>query len=219
MKCFRFLSFVAFIFLFLTGMFNANAQTQSFLLPFPGSTSPTGPCMMINFSDNANPVITELPSLPFSYLGQNGDPHDENQLMNTGPTNPNSNYEYLFEEVYLGQHPKYAQSVVHDKHGNLLFFILDNNIYNRRGKAFLDDMASPQGLLNGDYSFAGSNVISGGSQINTYDFNRFNTGVLLNNISLDPEIVIFPLNSRADCYTYGVLFSVYDYDANSSVRS
>ena len=115
-------------------------QTQSMLLPVPGAISPTDPCTMINFSDNANPVITELPSHPF-YINngtQQGDPHDENQLMNTGPTNPNSNYEYLFEEVYLGQHPKYAQSVVHDKHGNLLFFIVDNNIYNRYGVAMID---------------------------------------------------------------------------------
>ena len=183
------------------------AQTQSMQLPIPSENS-----SVINFTDPANPVLVNLPATQFN-VGQNGpigNPHIETNLRDAYPP---------INEFYLGQHPMFCQSVVHDAEGNLLFFILDNNIYNRRGVAFLDDMASPQGLLNGDYSFAGSNVISGGSQINTYDFNRFNTGVLLNNISLDPEIVIFPLNSRADCYTYGVLFSVYDYDANSSVRS
>lgn len=138
MKHFRFRSFVALAFLLWAGLFNANAQTQSFLLPVPGATSSTGPCTVINFSDNANPVVAELPFYTFTLSGQPGDPHNEDQLHDAGPAIQNNGYEYRFEEVYLGQHPMFAQTVVHDADGNLLFFIVDNNIYNRYGEAMID---------------------------------------------------------------------------------
>ncbi|MDX9931680.1 MAG: hypothetical protein RB294_03785 [Bacteroidales bacterium] len=136
MKHFRFRSFVALAFLLWSGLFKANAQTQSFLLPVPGATTSTGPCTMINFSDNANPVVTELPSNTFTLSGQPGDPHSEYDLH--AQSFDSQNGEYRFDEVYLGQHPMYAQNIVHDADGNLLFFIVDNNIYNRYGEAMID---------------------------------------------------------------------------------
>ncbi len=111
-------------------------QTQSMLLPVPGATSPTGPCVNINFSDNISPVITSLPYHPFYYGLGYGDPHNETQLIQTQAANYGG--VYLFDEIYLGQHPMYAQNIVHDADGNLLFFIVDNNIYNRYGEAMID---------------------------------------------------------------------------------
>jgi len=107
------------------------SQNQSILLPFSGDTySPTG-SKMLNFANTLNPVVESLPKHPFScwyddiYYPE-GNPHNEDHLANADP---------LMIEKYLGQHPMYAQSVVHDKDGNLLFFIVDNNIYNRYGEA------------------------------------------------------------------------------------
>ena len=132
MKNIRITVFIVFAILFLSGQYNANAQTQSWLLPIPGSTSPTGPCKMINFSDYTNPVITDLPSHSFTLPGPiSGNPHDEDHL--NAAINP-STQAYLMDEKYLGQHPMFAQTVVHDEQGNLLFFIVDNNIYNRYGE-------------------------------------------------------------------------------------
>jgi len=86
---------------------------------------------MLNFANTLNPVVESLPKHPFScwyddiYYPE-GNPHNEDHLANADP---------LMIEKYLGLHPMYAQSVVHDKDGNLLFFIVDNNIYNRYGEA------------------------------------------------------------------------------------
>jgi len=137
MNDFRLRGLVALAIILLTGLFNANAQTQSLLLPVPGATSPTGPCTMINFSDNANPVVTDFPSHRFYLSQEEGNPHEEVDLHNSEPDDW-ANGLYRFDEVYLGQHPMFAQTVVHDADGNLLFFIVDNNIYNRYGEAMID---------------------------------------------------------------------------------
>lgn len=115
--------------LFITIQTTVNAQNQSMFLPFSGDTYPSTGSKMINFTNNS---ITTLPRHAFSYQGNTGDPHNEIDLQALG-TNPNN---FLFNEEYLGQHPMFAQSVVHDNDGNLLFFIVDNNIYNRHGVAF-----------------------------------------------------------------------------------
>ena len=102
--------------------FIGNAQTQSMQLPIPSENS-----AVINFTDPANPVLLNLPATQFN-VGQNGpigDPHNEYDLEYAFPP--------MFEQ-YLGQHPMFAQTVVHDEQGNLLFFIVDNNIYNRYGE-------------------------------------------------------------------------------------
>ncbi|MCK9613854.1 MAG: hypothetical protein PHR81_08630 [Bacteroidales bacterium] len=130
MKTIRTLSvFLAVIFA-LTAAIQSKAQNQSMLFPVPGTYS-TGStdydgCKVINFSNSGNSVITDLPRHPFTAFGLTGRPHDEDHLKFASPS---------INEKYLGQHPMYAQQVVHDKEGNLLFFIVDNNIYNRYGEA------------------------------------------------------------------------------------
>ena len=104
----------------------ANAQNQSIILPIPGSNSSNiyDGCKTINFSNLSAPTILDLPKHTF-YVGANlGRPHNENDLQNAAPS---------MDEKYLSQHPMFAQAVVHDADGNLLFFIVDNNIYNRYG--------------------------------------------------------------------------------------
>ncbi len=103
------------------------AQTQSQQLPIPSENA-----SVINFTDPAAPAITNLPAHDFYVDGDPnnpGDPHNENHLVHSDP---------VFIERYLGQHPMYGQTIIHDAEGNLLFFIVDNNIYNRYGVAMID---------------------------------------------------------------------------------
>ncbi len=106
------------------------AQNQSMMLPFSGINSNATQFegnKIINFQVPNNSSMMELPKHLFSSGATNpADPHNENHLASADP---------LMIEKYLGQHPMFAQQVVHDKGGNLLFFIVDNDIYNRYGKA------------------------------------------------------------------------------------
>jgi len=134
----RFLHLVLLAAMMVANQHFSFGQTQSMLLPVPGATSPTGPCVNINFSNSSSPVITSLPYFTFDLpSGGSGDPHSEYDLH--AQSFDSQNGEYRFDEVYLGQHPMFCQSVVHDTEGNLLFFIVDNNIYNRYGEAMIDD--------------------------------------------------------------------------------
>ena len=112
---------------FISIFYADYAQTQSMQLPIPSENA-----SVINFTDPANPVLTNLPVFPFNVGGQfghPGNPHNEDNLRDAYPP---------INEFYLGQHPMFCQSVVHDAEGNLLFFIVDNNIYNRYGEAMID---------------------------------------------------------------------------------
>ena len=103
------------------------AQTQIMQLPIPSENA-----SVINFTAPANPVLTNLPVFPFNVgdqFGPPGNPHNEDNLRDAYPS---------INEYYLGQHPMYGQTVVNDADGNLLFFIVDNNIYNRYGVAMID---------------------------------------------------------------------------------
>ena len=126
MKNHRIMQQTAFMILFLTIQFKIMAQNQSMLLPIPGNNNST----LINFVNPENPVISCLPSHLFYHdnLPTPIDPHNEQQLEYDDVKN-------AMNTMYLGQHPMYAQTVVHDKEGNLLFFIVDNNIYNQDGEA------------------------------------------------------------------------------------
>ena len=90
------------------------AQSQSMLLPVPANAQ------IINFTEANNPVITTLPFHEFTYNNgtPNGNPHIEGNLENS---------DIYMDEEYLGQHPMFAQNIVHDANGKLLFFIVDNN--------------------------------------------------------------------------------------------
>ncbi len=140
MKSFKKLWCVFFAIFFLKctipcGLF---AQNQAMLLPFSGDTDPSTGTKMLNFINPSSTIVTTLPKHNFYYGSIPGNPHDEIHLQATN-TGTSTDPHYIMDDVYVGQHPMFAQQVVHDKNGNLLFFIVDNNIYNKKGEAFLED--------------------------------------------------------------------------------
>jgi len=173
----------------------AFAQNQSMLLPVPaGSSTSINGSKVINFVNPTNSVITPLPFFSFNYGNNAGDPHNEQQLLTVSS---------LMNEKYLGQHPMFAQNIVHDKDGKLLFFIVDNNIYNRYGEAFLKYLPDyPEEPINNDiFSYLHDGIMYD-NWIDGSNFNRFNVNT--SNISIDPEIVIFPI--YGECYKYGLVY-------------
>ncbi len=106
----------------------SQSDKQSKLLPVSSSE-------VINFHDLTAPII-QLPYDPFL----NNPLHDETDIINAicflpgvnSDNNPND------EMYYVGQHPVYCQAIVHDRNGNILFQIVDNNIYNRFGESFIN---------------------------------------------------------------------------------
>ena len=200
-----------------TFQYGLHAQNQSMLLPFSGDTYPTATgSKMINFTNSSNPVVTTLPKHPFDYGIDPGNPHDEDQLRAATIPNPYNPgvvpYYYRMNKEYLGQHPMFAQQVVHDKDGNLLFFIVDNNIYNKYGKAFkIDPSQSDETAM---YYY-----LHGDEQI-APNYNRF--GFSEPGASLDPEIVVFPiykeeLGAAPACYKYGIIYTTFTRTAATSV--
>ena len=183
-----------------------SAQNQSIILPIPGDIepNPTG-SKSINFVDPANPVITELPAHSF-FIAQDipGNPHKEADLYIVSS---------LMNEKYLGQHPMFAQNIVHDKDGNLLFFIVDNNIYNRYGEAFVKYLPDyPEEPINNDiFSYLHDGIMYDNWIDGSY-YNRFNVNTT--HISIDPEIVIFPI--YGECYKYGLVYFLFYNNAPDS---
>ncbi|NLY23223.1 MAG: hypothetical protein GX048_07935 [Bacteroidales bacterium] len=156
------------------------------LLPVPGiystSTNDYEGCKIINFINPGNPVIYELPKHTFYVEGIKGRPHVEYDLEHADPS---------MDEKYLGQHPMFAQNVVHDKDGNLLFFIVDNNIYNRYGEAFVKYLPDYEDEpMYGTFSYLHDGIMYDNWIDGSY-YNRFNVNTT--HISIDPEIVIFPI--------------------------
>ena len=172
------LKYISLIALLLMPVGILIAQSQSMLLPLPANSQ------IINFTEVDNPVITTLPFHDFTYNNgtPNGNPHNEGHLENS---------DISINEKYLGQHPMYAQTVVHDKEGNLLFFIVDNNIYNQDGEAFpkLDETGVPYGYNMVSYLYDGE-VEGNTDWVDGSTYNRFTMG---GSLSIDPEIVVFPI--------------------------
>ncbi|MDX9931682.1 MAG: T9SS type A sorting domain-containing protein [Bacteroidales bacterium] len=178
------------------------AQTQSMQLPIPSENA-----AVINFTDPANPVLVNLPATQFN-VGQNGpigNPHIETNLRDAYPP---------INEFYLGQHPMFCQSVVNDADGNLLFFIVDNNIYNRFGEAFKDENDDPVYMIGGAFTVNSplfDNVVNG-EIIQNYRYSIQEENIEQEAV-LDPEICIFPLQN--ECYQYGLVCSAYAYGEQS----
>ncbi len=110
---------IVFLIIFII-QYKLKSQNQSMLLPVPSESS-----SVINFINPLSPEISILPMWDSYRYGnplQHIDPHSEEDLEIAIPS---------MNEKYLGQHPMFAQNIVHDKDGNLLFFIVDNNIYNK----------------------------------------------------------------------------------------
>jgi hypothetical protein len=192
------------------------AKGQSLLLPVPGSATYNGPTGYIDFTDPNNPLFVGFPSHYFENIFNPtfpGDPHSEEDLANSSEP---------MDEKYLGQHPMYAQTVVHDADGEIVFFIIDNNIYNRDGEAFKEiEYLDPAYLFDGmieDHScvFGNTDYVSNTRtfHIDGETINRALTHEYA--ITLHSEIVVFPISGV--CNKYGLVFSFFDSDApiNSS---
>ena len=165
---------------------DVSSQNQSVLLPIPGdhSTNPTGTCQMIDFSNPSSPDIVALPAHPFLVNGNPGNPRLESDLYFATPS---------MDEYYLGQHPMYAQNITYDENGDILFFIIDNNIYNRYGKSFENINTQWRALIHDDFIFA--QVL----------FDRYLSANHSYMWMLSPEIIVFPIATK--CYTFGIIYS------------
>ncbi len=186
--------------------FITKCQNQSILLPIPCATSFTGPDKILEFTNNSNAVISNLPSYQLMLPGGvQGNPHIDEDLSHALANAPDNIYS--FNEKYLGQHPKFGQQVVHDKDGTILFFIVDNNIYNKHGNSFplLDEQGNQMG---GDMlTYVHDNLII--SQTGA-QFNRFGYPEPDMTKTLDPEIIVFPL--FGECYKFGIIYSIFDHN-------
>lgn len=215
--------------IFISAIFvsSVEAQTQSLLLPIARTTAYSESSSLINFFDSQNPQIETLPSFAFTIFDQQGapiwgSPHDETDLANASyPVDPY----FLFNEKYLGQHPKWAQKIVYDNNGNLLFFIVDNNIYNRHGLSFPLKTSEQDPGMEYTYLFDGLTSAreqfeyDNGDEIDGAKFNRhvcdISSAQGTKNYAIDPEICIFPINNSHSCRKYGIVFSVYNAGAPS----
>ena len=94
-------------------------------MPLPnGSVMDFSECATIPYSTTPLPIPT-APSF---------NPMNDNELYIAWQANSS-----LYDDFdYHGQFPKFCSQVVHDERGSLLFFIVDNNIYNKNGEVFVD---------------------------------------------------------------------------------
>ena len=191
------------VLLLITSQFYAQNTTQSMLLPISSSEvvnfhDPTAPLLQLPIDPNiTGPIHDEsILNSTISHLFSAGDEDD----CNSGSKNTN----------YVGQHPVFCQAVVHDKYGNVLMQIVDNNIYNRFGESFL--ITDPQQTaiydechywlhqgtpdrLNGDCgcSLADYESEKIGEYLNRSYVTNPSVEIPTNHIVLSPEIVVIPV--------------------------
>ncbi len=91
----------------------------------------------MDFTDCATSATTPLPISTSFTPYQPFDPLDEASLDAHFNDASGGNL-YLLDENYVGQYPMFCQQIVHDRKGNIQFFIVDNNIYNKYGESFVD---------------------------------------------------------------------------------
>lgn len=176
--------FVVIVFRFvLLCLINVSTAQESKLLPIPSEDA-----SWINFYNLTNPEIEVIPAAQSFTIPPGTTPgNNHNEANLNAITNPPLNVQFL------GQHPRFAQAVAHDNDGNVLFYIVDNNIYNRFGMGFgggTDFLLD--GTPTGPTSFLYSNI----------DVRRNLPETQY--ISMVPEIVLFPLSTTESCYCNGV---------------
>jgi hypothetical protein len=112
--------------------------------------------MSISYYGIGQPKYHTIPNIGMNTTSPNGinqlpwhynDPQNPSELnpfieADWDATSGESRYNAV-KEKYLGQKPLFAHQIVNDKDGNLLFFIVDNNIYNKYGYAFETDPTDP----------------------------------------------------------------------------
>ncbi|MCF8373021.1 MAG: T9SS type A sorting domain-containing protein [Bacteroidales bacterium] len=137
-------------------------------------------------------------SLPIGFDPTPCNPKDESSLSSYYW---GSNYYELpfLDGFYIGQYPKFCQQVVHDDRGNILFFIVDNNIYNRNGVGF----ENPDPIY--DFWFLHPSINSYQSN----DIHRFQLDFILR-----PELSIVPVpqSDPNDCdLKFYIFYAISEY--------
>ena len=159
---------------------------QHTLMPLPSnqymdfSDCSATPSTPVDFPiPNPNPLITDAL-----------DDSDLELAWNTDPT--------IFDDSYQGQFPKFCSQLVHDERGNLLFFIIDNNVYNEYGESCIDPLSLEPLLLHDE------DPLNPGNEIH-----RFQGDYLI-----VPEVSIVPKPiSNPDCeFEFWVFYAIKYYD-------
>ncbi|MFH2142068.1 MAG: T9SS type A sorting domain-containing protein [Bacteroidota bacterium] len=157
--------------------------------------------------------IKQLPSHSYvmneMYIGQTLNPLDETMLdyayqEYTAYGDPTHTELFTY---YRGQSPKFCQSIVHDADGNLLFFIIDNNIYNHEGKSFIDINAlnfdgNPTGINYGYLTNISLYTISSTTQEFNHDINRFTDNW---DIVINSDLIVVPVPNT--CNQFYLIFT------------
>lgn len=123
----------AFLICLIFAFYSAQTIAQSDQLVLPNSG-------MIQFA-GTSPVVGSYVSLPYTTSGVN--PLDEYSLFTAFSNSVSS-----LDLEYKGQYPKMCKQTVYDINHEVLFFIVDNNIYNKDGEAFLKAPNTPHLLHN-----------------------------------------------------------------------
>ncbi|MBN2682667.1 MAG: hypothetical protein JXR58_09175, partial [Bacteroidales bacterium] len=120
--------------------------------------------------------------------------------------------DFYMEEIaekYYGQRPMYCQSIVYDYEDNdneILFFIVDNNIYNKNGISLLEDNSRPLFLFDYEDDFTVNNpdaisAYAWNSELSGYEINRYNQ-----NVYPGSEVIVVPI--PGSCYEYYLIYTI-----------
>jgi len=139
---------------------------------------------ILNFENSNVTYIVELPHSSQQSYETLGEEDFEDFIVEL--ENP-------IEEVYYGQPPMFCQAVQYDKWGNILFFIVDNNIFNASGQGFAKE---------GDgYFYLHEDQEIDGDLINRFDYASNSSYIITN------EICIIPVQNN--CYRFLIIYGLY----------
>lgn len=195
------------------GAIYAQSGTQSKLLPIASSE-------VLNFNDPAGPVL-QLPYDP----GIANPLHNETDIINAICFQPgvSSDNDPNTDLYYVGQHPAYCQAIVHDRNGNILFQIVDNNIYNRFGESFVNTQGSLYAEAHYWLHQGEPNLYDNSYNISTSDYESNCIGEYLNRayctdptqynpenrIVLTPEVVVVPVPEATECNEFYIIYGTH----------
>lgn len=186
--------------------FTLNATAQNPMLPLPNN-------QYVYFDGTGNQsIIKSLPIHNFQMSdGTTLIPTDENMLQAAYEEN---NELFLY---YRGQPAKYCQTIVPDKNGDILFFIVDNNIYNKNGESFfntaINDFLNNYPLMEYDeYSYLLNGTIDGSEYFDQNDvFENSNTNRFpsIGHYVFDPNLLVVPINGTCNEFILFYYFQLY----------
>ncbi len=203
-------------------MLSTSVIAQSVKLPISSGE-------YIDFKDPNNPIVTSLPIHPNS--GFTSPVTDESVLYSNivfdcngcasipgapVPLNPEGDDGTVTPLYYLGQSPAFCQNIVTDDYGNVMFYIVDNNIYNRFGVSFVNNQPNvfseyhywlhqePTNQINSNSDYAGEYLnrsIVVGSGCETYLINHRKL--------LGPELIVVPKPGATNVFY--LIYSIFDF--------